>query len=65
MTPAIAPRACGLPHAQPGCRVSVRWLQQASRTSQPARVFAQLAYAFELARTDSRVVGINLVAPER
>lgn len=57
-------QACGLPHAQPGCRVSVRWLQQTSRTSQPAQVFAQLAYAFELARTDSRVVGINLVAPE-
>jgi adenosine deaminase/adenosine deaminase CECR1 len=30
----------------------------------PKQVFAQLAFAVELARTDPRIVGINFVAPE-
>jgi adenosine deaminase/adenosine deaminase CECR1 len=50
--------------AKPGCSVTVRWQQQTSRTGPPEQVFAQLAYAFELAKADKRVVGINLVAPE-
>ena len=55
---------CGTPAAQPGCSVTVHYLQQTTRTRSPAEVFAQLTYAFELAKTDSRVAGINLVAPE-
>jgi adenosine deaminase len=55
---------CGKPAARPGCAVDVRWLQQTTRTGAPEQVFAQLAYAFELARADKRVAGINLVAPE-
>ncbi|MGV0105536.1 adenosine deaminase [Nostoc sp. DSM 114160] len=55
---------CGTPSAQPGCAVTVRYLQQTTRTKSPVEVFAQLAYAFALASSDSRVVGINLVAPE-
>jgi len=55
---------CGTPAAQPGCGVTVRFLQQSQRTRPPAEVFAQLVYAFELARASSSVVGINLVAPE-
>lgn len=55
---------CGTPKAQPGCTVTVRYLQQTTRTKSPVEVFAQLAYAFALAASDSRVVGINLVAPE-
>ena len=50
--------------APPACRVVRRYLQQSSRTGEPGVVFAQLLYAFELARADRRVVGINLVAPE-
>ena len=57
-------QGCGTASARPGCSVSVRWLQQTTRTSPPEQVFAQLAYAFELAKADSRVVGLNLVAPE-
>lgn len=57
-------QACDTPQAQPGCRVSVRWLQQTTRTNPPEQVFAQLVYAFELAKADRRVVGLNLVAPE-
>ena len=48
----------------PACRVVRRYLQQTSRTADPGVVFAQLVYAFELARADRRVVGINMVAPE-
>ena len=50
------------PH--PGCSVTIRYLQQTTRTGSLSEVFAQLAYAFELAQADPRVVGINLVAPE-
>jgi hypothetical protein len=47
-----------------GCEVTIRYLQQTSRNRTPAEVFAQLAFAAEIARADSRVVGINLIAPE-
>ena len=57
-------QACATPAARPGCSVSVRWQQQTVRTGPPEQVFAQLAYAFELAQADKRVVGLNLVAPE-
>ncbi|HEY9658700.1 MAG TPA: hypothetical protein V6C65_09630 [Allocoleopsis sp.] len=56
--------SCETPSAQAGCEVTVRYLQQTTRTRSPEVVFAQLTYAFELAQADPRVVGINLVAPE-
>jgi adenosine deaminase/adenosine deaminase CECR1 len=46
------------------CRLERRYLQQASRTSPPGVVFLQLAFGFELAKADRRVVGVNLVSPE-
>lgn len=55
---------CGTANAQPGCAVTVRFLQQTTRTGPPQEVFAQLVYAFELARASRAVVGLNLVAPE-
>lgn len=55
---------CGGAAAAPGCEVKIRYLQTASRDVSPNRVFVQLAYAVELARTDPRVVGINFVAAE-
>jgi hypothetical protein len=48
----------------PGCKVKIRYVQTASRNVSPKEVFAQLAYAVELASTDPRIVGINFVAPE-
>jgi adenosine deaminase len=57
-------QGCDTPAAKAGCGVSVRWLQQTTRTNPPEQVFAQLAYAFALAQADRRVVGLNLVAPE-
>lgn len=56
-------RCLGL-NPEPGCRVAIRFQQQTNRTRSPAEVFAQLAFAFAMASTDPRVVGINLVAPE-
>jgi Adenosine deaminase len=55
---------CRQSNPDPGCTVTVRYLQQTTRTGSPSEVFAQLVYAFELAQADSRVVGLNLVAPE-
>jgi adenosine deaminase/adenosine deaminase CECR1 len=42
----------------------VRLIAQTNRVSQPEQVFAQFAFAFELAKVEPLVVGINLVAPE-
>ncbi len=55
---------CDRSDAPPGCQVTIRYLQQVSRTRTPAEVFAQFAFAIEIALADSRVVGLNLVAPE-
>ena len=55
---------CGTASAQAGCEVTIRYLQQTTRTRSPQEVFAQFVYAFELAKADPRVVGLNLVAPE-
>ena len=55
---------CGTPDAMPGCGVSVRFLAYALRGLEPQRVFAQALFAFELAATDDRVAGVNLVMPE-
>ena len=55
---------CNTAEAKPGCDVTIRFLQQTTRTKPLAEVFAQLVYAFELVKADPRVVGINLVAPE-
>ncbi len=55
---------CDRPDADPGCAVGVRYLFQIARASAPEQVFAQMVAAFELARRDPRVVGLNLVQPE-
>ena len=55
---------CDTPNPQPGCEVTVRYLQQTTRFKSPAEVFAQFVYAFELVQTEELVVGLNLVAPE-
>ncbi len=55
---------CGTPAADPGCAVTVRFQQSALRFWPPELVFGQLAFAFELARAEPLVVGVNLVAPE-
>lgn len=56
--------ACGTPQAKPGCRVTVRWLQQVTRTAPPGRVFAASLFGALLSRDEHRVVGLDFVAPE-
>jgi adenosine deaminase/adenosine deaminase CECR1 len=63
-TQRAATLGCGTTTPQPGCSVTVRYLQQTTRTKPPEEVFAQLVYAFELAKANQNLVGINLVAPE-
>ena len=55
---------CGTEFERPGCTVIIRYLAQVIRAFPPEQVFAQFVLAFELAKADPRVVGLNLVAPE-
>jgi len=55
---------CGTQDAAPGCDVNVRYLYQVLRGLRPEIVFAQILLGFELASSDPRVVGLNLVMPE-
>lgn len=55
---------CGTKNAHPGCGVTVRWLQQVSRTGSAARVFTQTIFGGLLQKSDKRVVGLDYVAPE-
>lgn len=47
-----------------GCGITIRWLAQVIRTFPREMVFGQVALAFDLARHDPTIVGLNLVAPE-
>ena len=55
---------CGESDTQAGCAVKMRYILQTSRNAQPNQVYAQLVYAFELSKADSRIVGVGLVSPE-
>jgi len=55
---------CGTPDAEPGCSVTVRYLYQVLRGLPPEAVFAQILLGFELASSDPRFVGLDLVMPE-
>jgi adenosine deaminase len=55
---------CGTSQADAGCLVTVRYLAQVARAAPPEEVFAQILAGFELATSEPRVVGLNLVQPE-
>jgi adenosine deaminase len=55
---------CGTAEAEPGCTVTVRYLYQVLRGLPREAVFAQILLGFELASSDSKFVGLNLVMPE-
>jgi adenosine deaminase len=55
---------CGTPGAEPGCNVTVRYLYQVLRGLPREAVFAQILLGFELASSDARFVGLDLVMPE-
>ncbi len=55
---------CETAEADPGCDVTVRYLYQVLRGLPPESVYAQILLGFELASSDPRFVGLNLVMPE-
>jgi hypothetical protein len=55
---------CDTAQAEPGCGVTVRYLYQVLRGLPREAVFAQILLGFELASSDPRFVGLNLVMPE-
>ena len=55
---------CGTADAAHGCKVTVRYLYQVLRGLPREIVFAQILLGFELASSDPRFVGLNLVMPE-
>ena len=55
---------CGTTEAELGCSVTVRYLYQVLRGLPHEAVFAQILLACELASSDARFVGLNLVMPE-
>ena len=56
--------ACDGPAPPAACSVTIRFIQQATRTASNQRVFASLIFGAELAARDARMVGVDLVAPE-
>jgi len=55
---------CETAQPEPGCSVTVRYLYQVLRGLPREAVFAQILLGFELASSDPRFVGLNLVMPE-
>lgn len=56
---------CGTSQADPGCSVTIRYIEQVGRTAPLGQVFAQMVNGFALANDpSSRVVALNLVQPE-
>jgi len=55
---------CSTPHPDPGCTVTVHYLYQVLRGLSREMVFAEIVLGFELAQSDPRFVGLNLVMPE-
>ena len=55
---------CGTPTADPGCQVKQRYLFQVLRGLPKPIVYAQMVLGFDLAKTDPRFVGLNMVMAE-
>jgi hypothetical protein len=55
---------CGTPAAQAGCDSTVRYLYELHRGVPLDQLFAEMVVGYELAKADSRVVGLNPVMPE-
>ena len=55
---------CDTPQADPGCKVTVRYLAQVIRVFPREQVFAETLLATLQIKADPRVVGLNLAAPE-
>ncbi len=60
----VPPGAQSVRALDPGCAVTVRYVQEIYRGLPKEMVFAQMTVAFELAAADPRVVSVNPVMPE-
>ena len=55
---------CGTAAADPGCKVTQRYLFQVLRGLPRQIVYGQMVLGFQLAKADPRFVGLNMVMPE-
>lgn len=55
---------CGTPDAEPGCGVTIRYLYQVLRGLPRQIVFTQMVLGFEMASSDPKLLGLNLVMAE-
>jgi adenosine deaminase len=55
---------CGTPNPAPGCSVNVRYLYQVLRGLPLPVVFTEMLLGFELASSDPKFVGLNMVMAE-
>ena len=51
-------------HADPGCRVTIRYIYEVYRGTPKEQVFAEIMSGFSIAKADSRYVAVNPVMPE-
>lgn len=56
--------ACNTATPKAGCESTLRYLYETHRAFAREQLFAELVVGFELAKADSRVVGVNTVQPE-
>lgn len=57
-------RKCNTASAQIGCNIKVRYLYQVGRNYSPNIVFTEMVLAFEAAKHNVKIVGINLIQEE-
>ncbi|HHL43420.1 MAG TPA: adenosine deaminase, partial [Hellea balneolensis] len=55
---------CGTDHAEPGCKVVIRFQNQPVRTLPLAAVYAHTIFGWQMMQESKWFVGTNLVAPE-
>ena len=55
---------CKESHADPGCKVTIRYIHEVYRGTPKEQVFAEIMTGFALVRADKRYVAVNPVMPE-
>jgi hypothetical protein len=55
---------CNSVHADPGCKVTIRYIHEVYRGTPREQVFAEIMTGFALVKADKRYVAVNPVMPE-
>jgi adenosine deaminase len=55
---------CNSAHADPGCKVTIRYIHEVLRGTPKEQVFAEIMTGFALVKADKRYVAVNPVMPE-